>query len=583
MHIHLGSKSPIFHKLFNVLLEEMKKSYPELTSAKDLITETLKNEEEKFSSLLERGIKILDENLSKVKNNILPGSIAFKLYDTYGFPVDLTADILKTKNIKVDNLSFEKEMEKSKALARANWKGSGDKSVDERWFKIREELESTEFLGYEFDKAEGVVLKLFKNNKFVESASAGDKIDIITNQTPFYGESGGQVGDQGVIYTSECEINIKDTQKKMGDLFVHSGEIRKGKIKVGQSVNLEIDVEKRNNSRANHSATHLLHESLRRTLGKHVTQKGSLVSPDRLRFDFSHNKPIEDQEMSKINEAVNNIVKGSSEVQTRIMTPKEAVKMGALALFGEKYGEEVRVVFMGKENNNFFSTELCGGTHVKNTKEIGKFKVVRQSSIASGVRRVEALRDKQLEEFENYKYGEKKEKSKEAFETIKLIMGKLKDLGEKPKLSEKDINLEENLTPKIKILTEQLNNAQVKFILNDAKMNKIKDIKIKDFILRYQVLDGLDTKELRNVIDLGKKEIKKGIVLAFTITEKKVGIAIGMSQDLTKKYNSVDLVKIASQVLGGKGGGGRKDFAQAGGIDQIKIEEAFKAILKEIN
>ena len=583
-HAHsLGSKSPIFHKLFNVLLEEMKKSYPELTSAKDLITETLKNEEEKFSSLLERGMKILDENLSKVKNNTLPGSIAFKLYDTYGFPVDLTADILKTKNIKVDNSSFEKEMEKSKALARANWKGSGDKSVDERWFKIREELEPTEFLGYEFNKAEGVVLKLSKNNKFVESASAGDKIDIITNQTPFYGESGGQVGDQGIIYTSECKINIKDTQKKMGDLFVHSGEIKKGKIKVGQSVNLEIDVEKRNNSRANHSATHLLHESLRRTLGKHVTQKGSLVSPDRLRFDFSHNKPIADREMSKINEVVNEIVKGSSEVQTRIMTPKEAIKMGALALFGEKYGEEVRVVFMGKENNNFFSTELCGGTHVKNTKEIGKFKVIRQSSIASGVRRVEALRDKQLEEFENYKYGEKKEKSKEAFETIKLIMSKLKDLGEKPKFSKEDINLEENLTPKIKILTEQLKNAQVKFILNDTKKNKIKDIKIKDFILRYQVLDGLDTKELRNVIDLGKKEIKKGIVLAFTITEKKVGIAIGVTQDLTKKYDSVDLVKIASQLLGGKGGGGRKDFAQAGGIDQSKIEEAFKAILKETN
>ena len=583
-HAHsLGSKSPIFHKLFNVLLEEMKKSYPELTSGKDLIIETLKNEEEKFSSLLERGMKILDENLSKVKNNTLPGSIAFKLYDTYGFPVDLTADILKTKNIKVDNSSFEKEMEKSKALARANWKGSGDKSVDERWFKIREELEPTEFLGYEFNKAEGVVLKLSKNNKFVESASAGDKIDIITNQTPFYGESGGQVGDQGIIYTSECKINIKDTQKKMGDLFVHSGEIKKGKIKVGQSVNLEIDVEKRNNSRANHSATHLLHESLRRTLGKHVTQKGSLVSPDRLRFDFSHNKPIADREMSKINEVVNEIVKGSSEVQTRIMTPKEAIKMGALALFGEKYGEEVRVVFMGKENNNFFSTELCGGTHVKNTKEIGKFKVIRQSSIASGVRRVEALRDKQLEEFENYKYGEKKEKSKEAFETIKLIMSKLKDLGEKPKFSKEDINLEENLTPKIKILTEQLKNAQVKFILNDTKKNKIKDIKIKDFILRYQVLDGLDTKELRNVIDLGKKEIKKGIVLAFTITEKKVGIAIGVTQDLTKKYDSVDLVKIASQLLGGKGGGGRKDFAQAGGIDQSKIEEAFKAILKETN
>ena len=408
-HAHsLGSKSPIFYKLFNVLLKEMKKSYPELSTGKDLIIETLKNEEEKFSSLLERGMKILDENLSKVKNNTLPGSVAFKLYDTYGFPVDLTADILKTKNIKVDNLSFEKEMEKSKALARANWKGSGDKSVEERWFKIREELKPTEFLGYEFNKAEGVVLKLSKDNKFVQNANAGDKIDIITNQTPFYGESGGQVGDQGIIYTSECEINIKDTQKKMGDLFVHTGEIKKGEIKVGQNVNLEIDVKKRNNSKANHSATHLLHESLRRTLGKHVTQKGSLVSPDRLRFDFSHNKPITDEEMSKINKVVNDIIKGSSEVQTRIMTPKEAVKMGALALFGEKYGEEVRVVFMGKENNKFFSTELCGGTHVKNTKEIGKFKVIKQSSIAAGVRRVEALRHKQLEDFENYEKGEKK-------------------------------------------------------------------------------------------------------------------------------------------------------------------------------
>ena len=240
-------------------------------------------------------MKILDDNLSKVKNNILPGSVAFKLYDTYGFPVDLTADILRTKNIKVDSNSFEKEMEKSKALARANWKGSGDKSVEERWFKIREELKPTEFLGYEFDKAEGVVLKISKDNKFVDTASNGDKIEIITNQTPFYGESGGQVGDQGIIYTSECEINIKDTQKKMGDLFVHYGDIKKGKIKVGQSVNLEIDIEKRNNSRANHSATHLLHESLRRTLGKHVTQKGSLVSPERLRFDFSHNKPINER------------------------------------------------------------------------------------------------------------------------------------------------------------------------------------------------------------------------------------------------------------------------------------------------
>ena len=271
----LGSKSPIFHKLFNVLLEEMKESYPELITGKDLIIETLKNEEEKFSSLLERGLKILDENLVKVKNQILPGQIAFKLYDTYGFPLDLTADILRTKKIKVDNLSFEKEMEKSKALARANWKGSGDKSVEERWFKVREELKPTEFLGYEFDKTEGVILKISKDNKFVNSAKVGDKIEIITNQTPFYGESGGQVGDQGLIFTPDCKVKIIDTQKKMGDLFVHYGEVINGIIKLGQNVNLEINVEKRNNSKANHSATHLLHESLRRTLGKHVTQKGS--------------------------------------------------------------------------------------------------------------------------------------------------------------------------------------------------------------------------------------------------------------------------------------------------------------------
>ena len=274
-HAHtLGSKSPVFYKLFEVLLNEMKSSYPELNTGKDLIIETLKNEEEKFSTLLERGIKILNENLEKVKDNVLPGSVAFKLYDTFGFPLDLTADILRTKNIKVDTKSFENEMENSKKLARANWKGSGDKSVEEKWFKVREQLQPTEFLGYEFEKAEGVVLKISKDNQFIETAKTGDEIEIITNQTPFYGESGGQVGDQGLIQTADCKINIKDTQKKVGDLFVHIGKIEKGSIKVGESVNLSIDTQKRNNSKANHSATHLLHESLRRTLGKHVTQKG---------------------------------------------------------------------------------------------------------------------------------------------------------------------------------------------------------------------------------------------------------------------------------------------------------------------
>ena len=273
-HAHsLGSKDPVFYKLFDVLLNEMKNSYPELISSKDLIVETLKNEEEKFSSLLERGMKILNENLGKVQKNTLPGSTAFKLYDTYGFPLDLTADILRGKDLKVDKVGFEKEMEKNKALARANWKGSGDKSLEERWFKVREELNPTEFLGYEFDKAEGVIIKISKKGKFVNSASTGDEVEVITNQTPFYGESGGQVGDQGYIFDSNCKIKVNDTQKKMGDLFVHYGKIEKGSISIGQNVNLEIDILKRNNSKANHSATHLLHESLRRTLGKHKATK----------------------------------------------------------------------------------------------------------------------------------------------------------------------------------------------------------------------------------------------------------------------------------------------------------------------
>ena len=553
-HAHsLGSKSPVFYKLFDVLLNEMKKSYPELETGKDLIVETLKNEEEKFSSLLDRGMKILTENLSKVQNNTLPGSVAFKLYDTYGFPVDLTSDILRTKNIKVDNISFEKEMEKSKALARANWKGSGDKSIEEKWFKIREELKPTEFLGYEFEKAEGVVLKISKDNKFVESANVGSNVEIITNQTPFYGESGGQVGDQGIIFNSDCKINITDTQKKMGDLFVHTGKIESGVIKIGQSVNLEINIENRNKSKANHSATHLLHESLRRTLGKHVTQKGSLVSPERLRFDFSHNKPIENEEMIKINKIVNEIVEGSTEVQTRIMTPKEAIKMGALALFGEKYGEEVRVVFMGKESNGFFSTELCGGTHVKNTKEVGRFKVVSQSSIASGVRRVEALRDKQLEEYENFQKQNKSSKEKTIKDQLERIKKELLTYKIKP-----DLNENKDLTENLKVLTKQLEKIKIKNVINDKTKNKIQDKKIGNFTLRQQTLEDFPPKELRSIIDQGKKEIKNGIIISISTFEEKVGVAIGVTNELISKYDAVNLVKIASEILDGKGGGKKR-------------------------
>ena len=578
-HAHsLGSKDPVFYKLFEVLLNEMKNSYPELINGKELIVETLKNEEEKFSSLLERGMKILDENLNKVQNKTFPGAEAFKLYDTYGFPLDLTADILRSKDIKVDNVGFEKEMEKSKSLARANWKGSGDKSVEERWFKVREKLNPTEFLGYEFDKAEGVIIKISKNGKFVDSASTGDEVEIITNQTPFYGESGGQVGDQGYIFSSNCKIKVNDTQKKMGDLFIHYGKIEKGSISIGQNVNLEIDVLKRNDSKANHSATHLLHESLRRTLGKHVTQKGSLVSPERLRFDFSHNKPIEKEEMIKINNLVNEIIAGSSDVQTRIMTPKEAVSMGALALFGEKYGEEVRVVFMGKENNGFFSTELCGGTHVKNTKEVGKFKVISQSSIASGVRRVEALRDKQLEVYEINQTKDKSQKESNLKNEIESLKKELRNLKIRPDYKE-NLNLSENL----KNMNKQLNKVRIESIKKDKSKNIIKDKKIGNLLIREQILKDFPSKELRSIIDQGKKDIKSGIIVCISTFEDKVGLAVGVSQDLTSKYDAVDLVKTASSILGGKGGGGRKDFAQAGGVDKSKIKEAFKEVSKKIS
>ena len=578
-HAHtLGSKNPIFYQLFDVLLSEMSQSYPELKNGKDLIVETLRNEEEKFSSLLDRGMKILDQNLSKVKNNTLPGEIAFKLYDTYGFPLDLTADILKNKNIKIDTNAFDKEMEKSKQIARASWKGSGDKSLDERWFKIREKLKPTEFLGYEFDKAEAVILKISKNNKFVDKANKGDEVEIITNQTPFYGESGGQVGDEGIIQNSNCKINIKDTQKKMGDLYVHLGKVETGSIKTGESVNLEIDIEKRNNCRANHSATHLLHESLRRTLGKHVTQKGSLVSSDRLRFDFSHNKPIDKKEMVEINNIVNDIINGSSDIQTRIMTPKEAVSMGALALFGEKYGDEVRVVFMGKENNGFFSTELCGGTHVKNTKDVGKFKVISQSSIASGIRRVEALRDKKLKDYENSLQKDKSVKQKILKDKIDVIRSELSKF--KVKIDYKD-NLE--LSENLKNLTKQLERIKIQNVIKDKRKNVIKDNNLGSFIFRQQVLTDFPPKELRSIIDQGKKDIKKGIIVSISTFEGKVGVAVGITKELTKKYDAVELVKIASEILGGKGGGGRKDFAQAGGSNQDSIEDTFKALSKKIS
>ena len=356
------------------------------------------------------------------------------------------------------------------------------------------------------------------------------------------------------------------------------GKVEKGSLKINESVNLEIDVDRRNNARAYHSATHLLHEALRRTLGKHVTQKGSLVSPEKLRFDFSHNKPIDKKEIDKIEKYVNDMVNTAADVKTRIMTPKEAVAKGALAMFGEKYGEEVRVLSMGKENGGYFSTELCGGTHVKNTKDIGKFRIINQSSIAAGVRRVEALREKQLEDYEKSLEKDKSLKEKNLKDQIDSIKKELSKYKVKPDYKD-DVDLSEN----IKNLNKQLEAIKIQNIVKDKSKNVIKDKKIGSFTLRYQVLTDFPPKELRNIVDQGKKDIKEGIVVAFSVFENKVGVAVGITSQLTKKYEAVTLVKIASEVLEGKGGGGRKDFAQAGGTNKDKIEEAFKTLSKKIN
>ena len=395
---------------------------------------------------------------------------------------------------------------------------------------------------------------------------------IITNQTPFYGESGGQVGDTGEIINGDFRFEVTDVQKKLGDLFVHYGKVLSGSVKIKDNVEMKIDEDRRNDTRAYHSATHLLHESLRRVLGDHVTQKGSLVEPSRLRFDFSHMKPISNEDVEKIETFVNSMVTKKTEVRTRLMTPDEAVKNGALALFGEKYGDEVRVLSMGDESGKYFSTELCGGTHVKNTGDIGKFKIISQSSIAAGVRRIEALRDKQLDEYLKNKEKLSNLSSEKNDEIVKDLSKQIISLGGKPTLDQSD--------PKILIknLTKQLETLSIKSVLEDKSKNIIKDEEIKGIKIRFQNVKDLPSKELRKLVDDGKKELGEGIVVVFASKDDKVGVAVGITNKLTEKFDAVNFVKLSSEIIGGQGGGGRKDFAQAGGQDQNKINEAFEKI-----
>ena len=468
-------------------------------------------------------------------------------------------------------------MNERKEKTKLAWKGSGDQTVDKIWFNLKDKIGSTEFLGYEKDKSEGVVLSLVKKGNEVNIINEGDEAELVTNQTPFYGESGGQIGDIGFISNNNSNFQVVDTQKKLGDIFVHQGKLVKGKIKIKDIVNLAIDSERRANIRAYHSATHLLHEALRRILGKHVIQKGSFVGPDKLRFDFSHMKPIEENEINKIEKYVNDMVKSNSEVRTRLMTPKEAVDNGALALFGEKYGDEVRVLSMGKEKNKYFSTELCGGTHVNNTSEIGEFKIVSQSAIASGVRRVEALRAEQLANYLKKKKQDSDSLNKITFDKIAGLEKEIKNLGKKPVVVSDLPNNE-----KIKKLNKQLEVINIELILKDKNKNEIKDKTIKGLKVRYQLIKGFPSKELRSLIDQGKKDLKKGIVIVYTIVDGKVGMAVGVTNDLATKYNAVELVKLGSRAIGGTGGGGRNDFAQAGGNLPEKIEKSFLNIIDNI-
>ena len=571
----LGSKEYVLSNMTEHLINQMSGEYGELIRAKELIHETILNEEEKFQVMLSNGMKIIKDETSKIKNNILSGEVAFKLYDTFGFPLDLTEDYFRPLNIKVDVVKFDYLMDQRKQEARKSWKGSGSKEVNKIWFELNDKLGSTEFLGYNSNKAEAKILSIVK--EFHEKNSI--KIDqdgfIITNQTCFYAESGGQVGDSGKIVTSTGIFEVKDTQKFFGSLFVHIGKVTSGEIKINQDAELEINKNRKENIKANHSATHLLHAALREELGKHVAQKGSYVGPERLRFDFSHSKQINEKQLKIINDRVNFFIKQNDSVITKLMTPDKAIKLGAMALFGEKYGDEVRVVSMGHDKNNVYSIELCGGTHVMNTGEIGQFSVISESSIASGIRRIEALTGETLKKYNFQREKKLDNEKKEQIKKLKDIVDQIKKLGGDHKRYEAHED-EKQISNALKYL-EVLKS---KNILSDKSKNIIRELKKNNINIVTQILKGFPVKEIRNLVDKEKNGEKK-IVLIFSLNENKTSISTGVSADLVDKYDAVNIVKNISSLLGSSGGGGRKDFAQSG-AGEISLQDIDKAISKFI-
>lgn len=565
----LGAADPLMHKLFPTLKAEMGAAYPELGRAEALITETLLLEETRFRKTLERGLCLLDDATASLEDgDELDGNTAFKLYDTYGFPLDLTQDALRRRNIGVDVDTFKSAMDKQKADARAAWAGSGDAADDRIWFQIREEHGSTEFLGYDTEVAEGVVQAIVVDGEAKDKASKGDSVSIVVNQTPFYGESGGQMGDKGVIRFEGGSAEISDVKKRGEGLFVHMGTMLEGELSKGDTVELEVDHALRTGSRSHHSATHLIHEALREVLGDHVAQKGSLVAPDRLRFDFSHQKAISNEDMAIVEEMSNEIVRQSSPVETRLMAVDDAREMGAMALFGEKYGDEVRVVSMGMatrgdKSGKTYSLELCGGTHVSNTGEIGLIRLLGESAVSSGVRRIEALTG---EAALNY-LAEQEQRVKDIAAMLKVpphsAVGRVAQLVDERKKLERE-----------------LADAKKQLALGGGAGGSTataKDVNGVQFL--GQVVENIAAKELKGLVDDAKQSIKSGIVaIAGVSDDGKAGVVVGVTADLTDKFSAVDLVRIASEVVGGKGGGGRPDMAQAGGPDGDKAQAAIDAI-----
>jgi alanyl-tRNA synthetase len=567
----LGSKDPLMYRLVPALVAEMGQAYPELKRAEALVTETLKLEEIRFRETLVRGLKLLEEATTGLSaGGKLAGDVAFKLYDTFGFPLDLTQDALRARGIEVDTDGFNECMRRQREDARKAWAGSGEAATDTMWFALREDLGNTEFLGYDTEEAEGTITAILKDGARIESAKAGETVLLLTNQTPFYGESGGQMGDAGTIASSRAKGRVIDTEKKLGALHVHVVEITEGQFVVGDAVDLKVDGERRRATRANHSATHLLHAALKHVLGPHVAQKGSLVAPDRLRFDFSHPKAVTPDELERIESEVNKVIRQNSDVSTRLMPTDQAIEAGAEALFGEKYGDEVRVLTMGENietHDKPYSVELCGGTHVHRLGDIGLFTILSESAVAAGVRRIEALTS---EGARRYLAGQA-ELARHAAATLKTSPAELP--ARVLQLSEERRKLERELSDARRALA-LAGPAQS---TGDEGLREIAGLKT---VLR--VVDGVAPKDLKGLADEAKAKIGSGIVAFAAVADGKASLVVGVTDDLKSRISAVDLVRVGAEALGGKGGGGRPDMAQAGGPDGDKAGAALEAIARHL-